>query len=58
MASLTFIYGSLPISLTRSQKLNFLTHLLIEINERGFMAKSESAKSWIITEAGKKYLNS
>lgn len=49
---------SLPVSLTRSQKLNFLTHLLMEINERGFIIKSESGKSWIITEAGKKYLNS
>ncbi len=49
---------SLPVSLTRSQKLNFLTHLLMEINERGFIVKSESGKSWTITEAGKKYLNS
>lgn len=49
---------SLPASLTRSQKLNFLTHLLMEINERGFIVKSESGKSWTITEAGKKYLNS
>ncbi len=49
---------SLPASLTKSQKLNFLTHLLMEINERGFIVKSESGKSWIITEAGKKYLNS
>ncbi len=47
---------SLPASLTKSQKLNFLTHLLMEINERGFIVKSESGKSWIITEA--KYLNS
>lgn len=49
---------SLPVSLTRSQKLNFLTHLLMEINERDFIVKSESGKSWTITEAGKKYLNS
>lgn len=49
---------SLPASLTKSQKLNFLTHLLMEINERGFIVKSESGKSWIITEVGKKYLNS
>lgn len=49
---------SLPASLTKSQKLNFLTHLLMEINEQGFIVKSESGKSWIITEAGKKYLNS
>ena len=49
---------SLPVSLTKSQKLNFLTHLLMEINGRGFIVKSESGKSWTITEAGKKYLNS
>lgn len=49
---------SLPVSLTKSQKLNFLTHLLMEINERGFIIKSETGKSWIITDAGKKYLNS
>lgn len=49
---------SLPVSLTKSQKLNFLTHLLMEINERDFIVKSENGKSWTITEAGKKYLNS
>ncbi|MCM1033229.1 MAG: putative DNA binding domain-containing protein [Odoribacter sp.] len=49
---------SLSVSLTKSQKLNFLTHLLMEINERGFIIKSETGKSWIITDAGKKYLNS
>lgn len=49
---------SLPAGMSKTQKLNFLTHLLMEINERGFIVKSESGKSWIITEDGKKYLNS
>lgn len=49
---------SLPASLNKSQKLNFLTHLLMEINERSYIIKSESGKSWIITEEGRKYLNS
>ena len=49
---------SLPAGLNKSQKLNFLTHLLMGINERGFIIKSESGKSWIISDAGKKYLNS
>lgn len=49
---------SLPAGMSKSQKLNFLTHLLMENNERCFIVKSESGKSWIITEDGKKCLNS
>ncbi len=49
---------SLPAGMTKLQKLNFLTHLLMEISERGLLMKSESGKSWVITEAGKAELNS
>jgi len=49
---------SLPAGMTKSQKLTFLTHLLMEISESRSLMKSESGKSWVITETGKEDLNS
>lgn len=46
------IEQSLPASMTRTQKLNHVSHMLRDMQSDGLLKKNDSGKSWLITPKG------
>lgn len=46
------IEQSLPASMTKTQKLNHLSHMLRDMQTDGLLKKNDSGKSWLITPKG------
>ncbi len=50
------IEQSLPASMTKTQKLNHVSHMLRDMQSDGLLKKNDSGKSWLITPKGIKEL--
>lgn len=50
------IEQSLPASMTKTQKLNHVSHMLRDMQTDGLLKKNASGKSWLITTKGKQEL--
>ena len=46
------IEQSLPASMTKTQKLNHVSHMLRDMQTDGLLKKNDSGKSWLITPKG------
>ena len=46
------IEQSLPASMTKTQKLNHVSHMLRDMQSDGLLKKNDSGKSWLITPKG------
>lgn len=46
------IEQSLPASMTKTQKLNYVSHMLRDMQSDGLLKKNDSGKSWLITPKG------
>lgn len=50
------IEQSLPASMTKTQKLNHVSHMLRDMQTDGLLKKNDSGKSWLITPKGRQEL--
>lgn len=48
--------SSLPVVMTKTQKLNYITNMLKSMQASGWITKNNSGKRWLITENGLKQL--
>ncbi len=54
--ALDVLEQSLPVSLTKTQKLDYVSHMLRNMQSDDMLAKTDNGKQWIITPKGKSEL--
>ncbi|MDE6336287.1 MAG: putative DNA binding domain-containing protein [Muribaculaceae bacterium] len=54
--ALDVLEQSLPVSLTKTQKLDYVSHMLRNMQSDNMLAKTDNGKQWIITPKGKSEL--
>lgn len=55
---LVILDNSLPAGMSKTQKLNYISNMLKEMQSEGFLEKTKSGKAWLITPKGRLELES